>query len=436
MIESRNLSEEEKREIEKGREEREKERKKIIEKIKSDLGIDDDIFKFLQHEFFIQIQYDNSYTISPEVTAEFIQKIKDNPELVEVIESLSHYSYGVWQWVFADYGFLFDYLILHNSLDKLVWIMRLHYSDKETVKNKRYRLDVLFQQVIKANIDNISKDIDSRKANKKLSTLHMKKAWYNELVRSVPFTEWFLDLRIGIEAKVQNWYSFWWNITQSYYSFYEYLNSLCFCTNNSINTAQHQKTINIFNNSVLWELKWKTLFYPFDITNSFTPGEKKQPKHKDFAYAQYPRWNFQNIDELEVDVIRDYKRLVDKAATKSFIDKFFQLRVWANYTGIESLVRITNGGYMRFMNKNLTTILFIFAGISEITYIKTFWEAAIINELRALHINYIKKNDEYNNVDLNPIFSRFRIYKHMGIISKSANLNFMERESNQIHYID
>jgi hypothetical protein len=263
----------------------------------------------------------------------------------------------------------------------------------------------------------------------------MKKAWYNELVRSVPFTEWFLDLRIGIDTKVQNWYGFWWNITQSYYSFYEYLNSLCFCTNSTINTAQHQKTINIFNNSVLWELENKTLFYPFNITNNYTKGDKKHPAHKDFTYAQYPRWDYQSMEQLEDDVVRDITRLVDKWGVKSFIDKFFQLRVWANYTWIDSLVRITNGWYMRFMNKNLTTILFVFAWTSEITYIKSFWEQALINELRALHINYIKKNDEYNNVDLNPIFTRFRIYKHMGIISKKADLSFMEKESNHINFI-
>ena len=39
-----------------------------------------------------------------------------------------------------------DYLFFHNVLDKFCFVLKAHYSDRERVKRKRYRLDLLLQQ--------------------------------------------------------------------------------------------------------------------------------------------------------------------------------------------------------------------------------------------------------------------------------------------------
>jgi len=405
-------------------------RKEIMKKYK----LDESFLNVLIHEWLIRIYPDWSCHIDNMIDEKFTDYIKENPEILEIINDISKYIYDESNKDFFYYSFLFDYLLLHNTLDKLVWTMRLQYSDKKIIKNRKYRLDVLFQEIIKFNINNINKEINPGKSNLKLSKFHLKKAWYNELVRSVPFTEGYMDLSISIDSKVPVWYWFWWNLTQSYYSFYEYLNNICFCFNDEINTKQHQKSINIFNNWIFSELKYKTLLYPFNISSNFI-REKDYPKHYKYQYALYPRSEWQNLKELEDNLQMDLKKLSKKGELKTIIDQLYELRIWANYTWIDSLVRLHNWWYMKFMYKNITTLLFVFAWISEITFIKSYGEKEIVNLLRWLFIDYISKNEEFNNSDLNPIFIRFKIYKHLWIISKDIDISFMERKSNSIKYI-
>ena len=113
----------------------------------------------------------------------------------------------------------FEYLIYHDTLDKFCWLIKLYYSDKKTIKNKHYKLDVLFQNFIKNNKydpEKIKLNIRNE-FNREKAIFHLKKGWYNELVRSVPFSEDFLDAGTNIKGKTKFSGGIAWNIIQSYY---------------------------------------------------------------------------------------------------------------------------------------------------------------------------------------------------------------------------
>lgn len=394
--------------------------------------------KFIEHNFFYQfkdigINIDNS-------VSKVIQFIKNNPIYEEIVFDLGNSYFDELREDDSRLElFLFDYFLYHNFLDKFCWLVKLNYADKKIIKSKKYRLDVLFQEFITKNKYNPCKIKNDKSPDADIDKIifHLKKGWYNELVRNTPFSDNFLNIGTNIKGEVRYSGSFAWNIIQSYYACYEYINSLVFTEQSKINTSQHKKTLNIFANSLIKKLEQKTLFYPFCLYSG-SSIKRKFPNHCKYEYARYPRNHYQTIEDLNEEVIKSLKNLYRKEnSPKTFIDFLYQFRVWANYTGIETITKLQDGFYLDFLKRNLGLLVFFIGGITEIAVLQIAGEEKIIHTLKDLDQNYISKHKEYDNKLLNPIFIRFRIYQHLGIISKKANLNFlMPKTIDPIIFID
>ena len=71
---------------------------------------------------------------------------------------------------------------------------------------------------------------------------HLNKGWYNELVRSSLSTPGIANIGTNTDATYARGRSVAWNIIQSYYAIYEYVNSIVFTNTAHMRTEEHQKS--------------------------------------------------------------------------------------------------------------------------------------------------------------------------------------------------
>ena len=315
-----------------------------------------------------------------------------------------------------------DYLFFHNIIDKLCWVAKLHYNDRQTVKRKRHRLDVSFQRFVVEN------KIRQSKAGKCLSSspdkdkiaFHLTKGWHNELVRSVPLhpdsltigtslSRWDGPGSGGLAA---------WNIIQSYYAFFEFVCCLGITVNPSLDTRGHKKVSRYYSNQLVGAACGRTLFYPFDVTSS--RSGVSFPIHPEFCqyhYATYPRELGKDICDLEAELPLAYG-VLNNDPVASVVDLMYELRLWANYTGVASLLKLSDGGYLRFLMKNLATIIYFFGGMAELAAIFSIGEADYLGTLKRFSTDYIDRHEPFaRNKYLIPPYIRLRSYKHLGLIA-------------------
>ncbi len=235
----------------------------------------------------------------------------------------------------------------------------------------------------------------------------------------MPLSADFLNIGTKIKGSVADATAVSWNITQTYYSIYEYTNSLAFLFEQNINTRQHRKPTNVFTNGALNKLKKHSLFYPFFLSSQ-NNGPTKYPPHSDFKYASYPRDHSKKIRDINNDVVKAFKRLSkdNKGHPMSLVDFLYEFRVWANYTGVETIVKLRNGHLLEYLYKNLATVNFFVGGISELSALAKLGEEKYVEVFSSFVNEYVLKQPQFEkNILIVPIFIRHRIYKHLGIIS-------------------
>jgi hypothetical protein len=313
------------------------------------------------------------------------------------------------------------YLFFHNLLDKFCWCAKLHYSDRETVKKKRYRLDVLFQNILTneaVSLEKARRCIDSNATEQQLE-YHITKGWLNELVRSHPLHPDYLAIgtNLGQWSTPGSGGFASWNIIQSYYAFYEYLAAICVAVDPATKADGHKVVAKSFNNHVIGKASGRIIFYPLNLT-SFTSNFPNHPKHCEFHYATYPREVGRNINELEHELVEAYKLLSaeSRGTRTSVFDLFYELRLWSNYTGVQSIITLSDGGYQKFLSRNLSTLAFLAGGMAEIAYIARFGSGNYLDMLKRFSISYIDKHESFaRNKFLIPPYIRLRVLKHLGL---------------------
>jgi len=312
-----------------------------------------------------------------------------------------------------------DYLFFHNVLDKFCWVAKLHYADRQTAKRKRYRLDTLFQRCLlanKARRDKASKCLSSTPDKGQLA-FHVTKGWHNELVRSDPLHPDYL--RIG--TQLSPWAGpgsggmMAWNVIQSYYAAFEFYSCIAVATDPGLRIEGHKQLAREFNNHVLGKARDRLLYYPFCLSSS-TRTFPAHPDHCQYHYASYPREMGRGVAEIEVEVQKAF-RFLAKARRSSLLDVLYALRLWANYTGVQGLIKLADGGYQGFLAKNLGMILFFIAGMAELAVLFSLGESAYLSILKAFSRSFIDTNERFaRNKYLIPAYVRLRAYKHLGIL--------------------
>ena len=315
-----------------------------------------------------------------------------------------------------------DYLFYHNVLDKFCWLLKFHYSDRETVKKKRHRIDTAFQWFVQENFqpDCAKACLDPAVARERVE-YHLIKGWLNEAVRSDPLHPDYLNAGTMISR--------WsgpgsgglasWNLVQSYYSAYEYLSCIALCLDHTVDTRGHRRVARRFSSNLLGKANGRLVFYPFNMTSQ-TPSQGYIPIHPDylkFHYASYPREPGRHIEDLEHEIERAF-RLVGGSHRRSIFDFLYDLRLWANYTGVQALLRLNDGGYQKFLMRNMAMVLFFLGGMAEFAAICALGEVAYLAMLNTFSRDYVNKHERFaRNKFLVPFYIRLRSYKHLGIVA-------------------
>jgi hypothetical protein len=318
-----------------------------------------------------------------------------------------------------------NYLFFHSVLDKYCWLIKLHYSPREVVRSKRYRLDELLQHFLLSNkiaLDKIRRGLPAELDKKKLEH-HLTKGWYNELIRSDPVIDSYLSIgtSLGKDEGPGSGGLIAWNIIQSYYAFYEFL---CCCSSSflpKLDTRGHKAVAKAFSNQLLGKTKNRILFYPLNLTSSTTEEEfPNHPSHCFTQYAVYPREDNKRVSDLEREIPKAFA-LLGSGGKKSILDFLYELRLWANYTGLQSLVKLTDGGYQQFLVRNLATVTFFSAAVAELTAISAVGEGAYLALVSQFAEDFIEKHDRFSRrKPLLPLIVRLKVYNHLELLSVPA----------------
>lgn len=344
-----------------------------------------------------------------------------------------------------------DYLRFHNALDKFVWLIRLMYAPANVMKSKKYRVDELFQYYIKQNIDieKVSKKIKGSKYSVDKFKYYLKQGWYNELALAYPFNKGQMKLGTYLERDENSWKSELfpsWLIVKAYYSMYSFNNALIFSNYDNVNTFQHRKPTNHFNETLLSKFSDLVMFYPFNIAfglyDDNTVFRKFDRVEWQYKYAKYPRSESYNEYKTIIDIENEYYNELSKIkddlkckAPVNIIDLMYLFRVWANYTGNDTLVKLRKGGLLLFLEKNLFTVNFFIAGISEITAIAFLGQESFLKLFCEFYNDFILERVEiYNEWYFIPIVNRLRIYNHLSLIDEMPN-NFEPPSRETISFI-
>jgi hypothetical protein len=128
-------------------------------------------------------------------------------------------------------------------------------------------------------------------------------------------------------------------------------------------------------------------------------------------------------------MIKAFELLAQDGRRTSILDLLYEFRLWANYTGVRSILKLTDGGYLGFLMKNLATLVFFAGGIAELAAIRALGEIKYLAILGRFQRDYIDKNERFaRNRFLIPAYIRLRAYKHTAVITRSIKFIMPELE--------
>jgi hypothetical protein len=206
--------------------------------------------------------------------------------------------------------------------------------------------------------------------------------------------------------------------------------------NPNFRLEEHKATLNAFKNSALASFK-KTLWsFPLDI--EYKPKSKyyisktlaaflPHLKHK---YSKHPRAPYLSPIEITKDVYLNFKKRgksFKKSTHYTLFDYLFEFRIWANYLDIDNLLSLYGEGYKSFLDQNLSLILFIIGGLTELIYIAVFGEQKYLQELQNLYSLFAVNNNEIkDNFVCSSVYQRMKIYKLKGFINNEITIQIRD----------
>jgi hypothetical protein len=253
---------------------------------------------------------------------------------------------------------LLEYNEWHQFLDEFSWLIKICYSPKEIVKNKRFRLDQLFSNYIsihKISLKRLAQVYRSTVLpSTRIITDDLKRGWYNELAYLLPLRNStlglsFTDIDLNKAASNARFTFPSWRITTAYYSIYFYLRSMTVHKFSGFRLEEHGATISCFKNNLVSPLEKVIWKFPFDI--KYVP---KVRVHRNkiylnmvdcvkYQYSHHPRPPHSapfEIFEYLYKTFRKRARNRPKPISYTLFDYLHDFRIWANYLDIDNLLSL------------------------------------------------------------------------------------------------
>jgi hypothetical protein len=404
---------------------------KTVKEISKSFKLSEDYIEKLAKSGVLDFKISNNEIIIPDYTYPRLRLLSEDKKYQkEILKSPKHFLYEY-------HPELKEYLQFHDIIDRFAWMIKLSFSPTHVLKNRRFRIDELFQYFLfeldfKPEV--IKKKLIGTDCSKEKFKFHLLQGWYNEIASDFPFAQ---DFNIGSHLEYENedfesqiFPS--WKIIKSYYSIYSYFTAFVFTEDKNLKTLEHRKPSMYFNRHQLSKYSNIILKFPFNIyykkklsKSTFLDKFKREWKYK---YAQCPRGD-KSIFELEKDFRENLKQIFIKKANDNdiftILDVMYEFRVWANYQGIDTITRLKNGGLLLFLERNLYVIKFFIAGITELVAISLLGEEEFTKLFEEFYLEYIKENDPlYERWYKIPQILRYRIYRKLKIVNKNPKSFF------------
>jgi hypothetical protein len=335
---------------------------------------------------------------------------------------------------------LLEYSDWHKTLDYISWLFKTCYSHPNDLKKKNFNIRNIFENYLtinKVDLKKVKAQFHSQDLKIKSITDDLKRGWYNELAFIYPLKNSTLGIsfrEISENLKISNKrFSFpSWKITECYYSSYFYLRTIAQYKNSNFRLQEHKATLNSFKNNALENLKKTIWKFPLDIeykpkkkyyASKTLAGSLQYLKHK---YSNHPRTP--NLSPLEVtkDIYSNFQKRgksFNKPIHYTLFDFLLEFRIWANYLDIDNLLSLYGEGFKSFLDQNLSLILFIIGGLTELIYISVMGEKQYIIELQNLYTLFAKNNSDIkDNFIYSSVYQRMKIYKLRGYINDEIKI--------------
>jgi len=336
---------------------------------------------------------------------------------------------------------LSEYSEWHELLDEFCWLLKLCYSSEFLVKKKIFRSDVIFGRYIQVHgitLKKVKSVFTASQAHTSKAILDdLKRGWYNELAYLVPLKKStlglsFRDINLNNASSSMRFAFPSWRVITAYYSAYFYLRAITLQKFKNFRLEEHGATITCFKNNLLSPLSRVLWKFPLDI--AYQPGKRvyrhqlflKNIRYAKFQYARHPRPPYFDADKLFERIYGTFtrkSRAGKKPSTYMLFDFLHDFRVWANYQNIDDLLSLWGTGYKAFIDQNLSLILFMIGGISEISVLAVLGPDRYLESLQKFYDLFALNNPQLETDFVNtPLYQRYELYKELAFVDKAIKL--------------
>jgi hypothetical protein len=345
---------------------------------------------------------------------------------------------------------LSEYSGWHELLDELCWLLKVCYSPESLVKKKLFRSDIILGSYIQVHGITLKKVKTVFAANQahtaKAILDDLKRGWYNELAYLVPLKKStlglsFRDINLNNDISSMRFAFPSWRVITAYYSVYFYLRAVTLQKFKNFRLKEHGATITCFKNNLLNPLSRVLWKFPFDI--AYQPGKRvyrnqlllNNIRHLKFQYARHPRppnFGANKIFERIYETFRRKSRTSKNPSIYMLFDFLHDFRVWANYQNIDDLLSLWGTGYKAFIDQNLSLILFMIGGITEISVLAVLGPNKYLQSLQNLYDLFALNNPQLETEFVNtPLYQRYQLYRDLGFVDQDIKLK-TEIDTNKV----
>jgi len=336
---------------------------------------------------------------------------------------------------------LSEYSQWHQLLDELAWLLKICYSPDFICKRKQFRTDIIFVRYVQLHKITLKKVKAVFAANQshslKAVSDDLKRGWYNELAFIVPLKPstlglTFTDINTNNEVSSVRFAFPSWKVITAYYSIYFYLRGITLQKFKNFRLAEHGATISAFKHNLFQPLSRVVWKFPLDI--NYKPGVKvfrkelffNSLRHTRFQYSYHPRTPHRSATGLFENIYETFRKKARRSKSPTvytLFDFLHDFRVWANYQNIDDMLSLWGTGYKAFIDQNLSLLLFMIAGISEICFIAVQGELEYIKSLQKLYDLFAMNNPQLEREFTNTsIYQRYELYKEFGFVTENLTL--------------
>jgi hypothetical protein len=334
----------------------------------------------------------------------------------------------------------------HSTINEFTWLLKAYYSEREELKRRHFRLDILLQRFIEINDlrpDRIRRIcggmLNAQQMN--LAITSLQRVWYNEMAYGQPpLPEPFLLDYAGVNKNLDNSSSRYafpsWRISKAYYCIYHAFRSLCDSLDVQYRREEHISPYRAFKATKLSPCLKELLKFPFNLRygsrskgrllryKTFLPHERQI---LEFAYASHPRPPGRGFNETLARVIRELKNRwqewPDGMRKQDYMipDLLLQFRNWVNYVDIENMIALKSEGFRAYLDQDLGTIIWFYAAFAELAAIAQLGPSRFLNTAECFWKGFIAGDKTlWHRERIWPLDARLRIYMHIGLLPANA----------------